>query len=91
MKLSLRSKKLKNKKQKKENIKLKITLFTQNMVLAKLQNLKKLILVELMLRLMFLNLKKTKPMVWFLVNKQSHLRPLATINQVNEMYIYFKK
>ena len=66
MKLSLRLKKLKNKKQKKENIKLKIMLFTQNMVLAKLQSLKKLILVELMLRLMFLNLKKTKPMVWFL-------------------------
>ena len=66
MKLNLKLKRLKNKKQKKENIKLKITLFTQNMVLAKLQSLKKLILVELMLRLMFLNLKKTKPMVWFL-------------------------
>ncbi len=65
MKLNLRLKRLKNKKQKKKNIKLKITLFTQNMVLAKLQSLKKLILVELMLRLMFLNLKKTKPMVWF--------------------------
>ncbi|MDB9792297.1 AMP-binding protein [Candidatus Pelagibacter sp.] len=66
MKLSLRLKKLKNKTQKKENIKLKIMLFTQNMVLAKLQSLKKLILVELMLKLMFLSLKKTKPMVWFL-------------------------
>ena len=84
MKLNLRLKKLKNKKQKKENIKLKITLFTQNMVLAKLQSLKKLILVELMLRHMFLNLKKIKLMVWFPVNKQSHLRPLATINQVNK-------
>jgi len=41
-------------------------LIIQNMALAKLQSLKKLILVELMLKLMFLNLKKTKPMVWFL-------------------------
>ena len=51
MKLNLRLKKLKNKKLKKKNIKLKIMLYIPNMVLVKLQNLKKLILVELMLKL----------------------------------------
>ena len=84
MKLNLKLKRLKNKKQKKENIKLKITLFTQNMVLAKLQSLKKLILVELMLTTYVLKFEKDKANGMVPVNKQSHLRPLATINQVNK-------
>ena len=65
-------------------------LFIQNMVLVKLQNLKKLILVELMLKLYVLKFEKDKANGMVPVNKQSHLRPLATINQVNKCITILK-
>ncbi len=58
--------------------------FIQNMVLDKSQNSKKLILVELTLKHMLFHMIKIKQQVMVPVNKQSHLRPLATINQVNK-------